>query len=118
MWILYYYILEKAIEKMFAGRQLGEPGTVEGKNTFTMLTFAVQLNKFTERHGMKTKTIKRHIVILDDSEVKMIFHALTLLENQKAAVGTEAREQLVNLRRGFYELIKPGAEHLKKSMGS
>jgi hypothetical protein len=63
---------------------------------------------------MKTRTIKRHVVILDDSEVKMIYHALMLLESQKAAVGSEAREQLTTLKKGFYELVKPGSIPLKR----
>ncbi|KPJ89412.1 MAG: hypothetical protein AMS17_02035 [Spirochaetes bacterium DG_61] len=58
---------------------------------------------------MKKRTIKRHVVILDDSEVKMIYHALVLLESQKATVGSEAKEQLETLKKGFYELIKPGS---------
>ena len=63
---------------------------------------------------MKTRTIKRHIVILDDSEIKMIYHALMLLESQKAAVGSEAKEQLATLKKGFYDLIKPGSMSFKR----
>jgi len=63
---------------------------------------------------MKTKTIKRHMIILDDSEVKLIYHALSLLESQKATIGSNAKEQLETLKKGFYDLIKPSSIYLKK----
>jgi hypothetical protein len=65
---------------------------------------------------MKAKTIKRHVVVLDDSEVKMIYHALMLLETQKAAVGSESKEQLETLKKSFYDLIKSTSVSLRRKM--
>jgi len=65
---------------------------------------------------MKAKTIKRHVVVLDDIEVKMIYHALMLLETQKAAVGSESKQQLETLKKCFYDLIKPTSVSLRRKM--
>jgi hypothetical protein len=56
---------------------------------------------------MKVKTIKRHVAVFDESEVKLIYRALVNLEKQDYLTVNEERNQLKELKDSFYLLVKP-----------
>ena len=58
---------------------------------------------------MKVKTIKRHIIVLDDDEVKILYRALAQLEKQKHNIGNGNNKKLDKLKESFYKLVKPDA---------
>jgi hypothetical protein len=64
---------------------------------------------------MKSKTIKRHIIVLEDAEVKIIYRALQRLENQNSLPANG--QKLEELREEFYKLIKPEATYVRTSKG-
>lgn len=66
---------------------------------------------------MKSKTIVRHILELEDNEVRLIYHALRNFEKKDylkldmVGINTDKVEEL---KRSFYELIKPHSEYYKR----
>ena len=62
---------------------------------------------------MKARTIKRHIVELNDNEVKLIYHALMYFENQNNIKNHENVNKIKELRECFYEVINPASARLK-----
>jgi hypothetical protein len=62
---------------------------------------------------MKSKTIKRHIIVLEDREVKIIYRALQRLENENSLPANG--KKLEELREEFYKLIKPEAAYVRTS---
>ena len=58
---------------------------------------------------MKVKTIKRHIIVLDDTEVKILYRALAQLEQQKSSFLNGNEEKVGKLKDNFYKIVKPDA---------
>lgn len=58
---------------------------------------------------MKVKTIKRHLIIISNTEAKMIYRALMLYEKQNDFTRYGSREKATEMKECFYDLVKPGA---------
>jgi hypothetical protein len=58
---------------------------------------------------MKAKTVKRHVIVLDDYEARLIYYVLRHFEGQDFreidAIGIN-REKLHELKQSFHELFK------------
>jgi len=58
---------------------------------------------------MKAKTVKRHVIVLDDYEARLIYYVLRYFEGQDFreidAIGIN-REKLHELKQSFHELFK------------
>jgi hypothetical protein len=62
---------------------------------------------------MKAKTIKRHIIELNDIEAKLIYRALMHFENQNNFRNNDNVMKVKELKECFYELVNPAAVHIK-----
>jgi hypothetical protein len=62
---------------------------------------------------MKAKTIKRHIVELNDSEARLIYHALMYFENQNNIKNHENVNKIKELRESFYQVLNPASVRIK-----
>jgi hypothetical protein len=58
---------------------------------------------------MKAKTVKRHVIVLDDYEARLIYYVLRYFEGQDFreidAIGIN-RDKLHELKQSFHELFK------------
>ncbi|HEB29382.1 MAG TPA: hypothetical protein ENI15_00690 [Spirochaetes bacterium] len=62
---------------------------------------------------MKAKTIKRHIIELNDIEAKLIYRALMHLENQNNIKNYDNIMKVKELKECFYDLVNPASVHIK-----
>ncbi len=62
---------------------------------------------------MKAKTIKRHIIELNDNEAKLIYRALMHLENQNNIKNYNNIMKVKELKECFYDLVNPASVHIK-----
>ena len=62
---------------------------------------------------MKAKTIKRHIIELNDIEAKLIYRSLMHFENQNNFKNNDSIIKLKELKECFYELLNPDSVHIK-----
>ena len=64
---------------------------------------------------MKAKTVKRHVIVLDDYEARLIYYVLRYFEGQDFreidAIGVN-RDKLHELKLSFHELFKERSSSL------
>jgi hypothetical protein len=63
---------------------------------------------------MKAKTVKRHVIVLDDYEARLIYYVLRYFEGKDFreidAIGIN-REKLHELKQSFHELFKERSDN-------
>ena len=62
---------------------------------------------------MKAKTIKRHIIELNDIEAKLIYRSLMHFENQNNFKNNDSVIKLKELKECFYKLLNPDSVYIK-----